>query len=496
MRVLLSALAVAAAAAPAAAATPMLVQVRPAAAPWLRAAGAERVAAGLGVWRTSSRPLVARLRAAGLLRAAEPERPLVRLQEGSVFSDPFVDREWWLSTIGIEGLTPPGPGKAVTIVDSGIDVDHPEFAGRPNLVVLNQQTTFARDEDHGTEVSSVVGAPTNGVGIVGVYPQAVLRIWDASPFRSITNSEAIAGIERAAADGPGVINLSWGSAERDPLLEEAIANAVRSGSLVVAASGNERGAGSPLIYPASLPHVLTVGATDQQGRITDFSSASPGLDLVAPGLDIAVADPEAFSGYSLVDGTSFSAPIVSGAAAWVWTTRPELDATQLFEVLRSSARDVAAPGWDHDSGFGLLDVGAALAAPAPAPDPQEPNDDVSLIVAGAAFSTGSPLLTVPGRLAASLDGVDDPRDVYRLRVAAHRRIRVTARAADGRPLTVSLWNRATRSVVRSASGLVNRGANTASAGTGARAFSGYVSVGVAPGRRTTYTLSVTTSAAR
>ena len=162
MRALAVALLAGALAGPAAA-SPVLVQTKPTAAGMLRAAGARPVAPRLAIWRTRSPALVARLRRAGLLRAVEPERALTRADDASPFTDPLVDRQWWLSAIGVRDLVPPGPGKPVTIIDSGVDVSHEEFAGRPDVTILNRQSTFSRDEDHGTEVSSVVGAPANGV---------------------------------------------------------------------------------------------------------------------------------------------------------------------------------------------------------------------------------------------------------------------------------------------------------------------------------------------
>ncbi|MFN2628868.1 MAG: S8 family serine peptidase [Gaiellaceae bacterium] len=414
---------------------------------------------------------------------------------------PFAASEWWLTAIGAAGLDPPGPGKPVTVIDSGVDVTHPEFAGRANLEILNTQSTDARNEDHGTEVASIIGAP--GAGMIGVYPQAVLRVWDASPGQSIITSEAILGLQSAAAAGPGVINLSWGSTGRDPGLEQAIDGDVRAGLVVVAAAGNDRANGSPVVYPASLPHVLTVGGTDEQGRITDFSSASPGMDLLAPGQDIAVADPVSFGGYTLADGTSFSAPIVAGAAAWLWTARPDLDASQITELLRRTATDVAPPGWDPDSGFGRLDLQAALAAPAPQPDPQEPNEDIRFVRPNAVFQAGEPTLTSPvsshTMLAGRLDGVDDPRDVYRLWIPARGTVRVAARADDGAPLATSLWGPRTSSVGETGASrrrdLLARGPGTATTRGGKAGSIGYVALEVVPGRRISYTLSVKTAAA-
>src|SRR5207244_10978232 len=75
-------------------------------------------------------------------------------------------------------------------------------------------------------------------------------------------------------------------------------------------------------------------------------------------------------------GTSYAAASVAGAAAWIWRARPELTATQVADVLRRSARDLGPPGPDVDTGWGLLDVAAALRTPAPPPDPLEPNDDI------------------------------------------------------------------------------------------------------------------------
>jgi subtilase family protein len=326
-----------------------------------RHAGGTELAPDLGIWRVPGEA-VAGLRRAGVVRRSQPERMLstTALQQAT---DPLVSFEWWRPVVGADRAEPPGPGKPITVVDSGVDITHPEFAGRPNTIVLNRQTTSEEDEDHGTEVSSVIAAPNNGFGIVGVYPDAVLHIWDASPFGFLNEGAAIQGIREAALRGPGVINLSFGGEDDDPMLEEAISFAFRSGSLVVAAAGNEGLEGSPQSYPAFYAHVLTVGATNESGRVAAFSNVSPSIDLVAPGVHIPVADPVSVDppGYDLAaNGTSFASPIVAGAAAWIWTRRPDLDNTQLFELIRRSATDIADPGFDNASGYGLLNIPNAL----------------------------------------------------------------------------------------------------------------------------------------
>src|SRR5207253_10191780 len=129
--------------------------------------------------------------------------------------------------------------------------------------------------------------------------------------------------------------------------------------------------------------------------------------------------------------TSFASPIVAGATAWVWTARPQLDVTQVFDLMRFSARDIGEPGFDSETGFGLLDIPAALAAPAPPRDPLEPNDDVDLVAPNRLFAAGKRPLTHPGklgaRLTARLDATEDPEDVYRVYVPPHRTLVVTAR---------------------------------------------------------------------
>ena len=394
-----------------------LVRLDPRGAPLAAEAGGTALLPELGIWRVPAAALP-RLARAGVLRYHRRER-LLTTAAAFTPTDPLVPTEWWRAAIGADTADPPGPGKPVTVVDSGLDITHPEFASRPNTILMNRQTTSEDDEDHGTEVSSVIAAPNNGVGLVGVYPEAVLRAWDASPFGILSEGSAIQGIAEAARAGAGVINLSFGGEDEDPLLEDAVMFAYRSGSVVVAAAGNEGLEGSPKGYPAAYPHVLTVGATTDTGRVASFSTIAPTVDLAAPGVHIPVAEPLAQepSGYTEAPGTSFSSPLVAGAAAWVWTERPDLDNTQLFELMRKSAKDIGAPGFDDASGYGLLNIPAALAFRTPLPDVQEPNERPSEIEPHALFPAGTPPLTRPGHATATVtahvDRSEDPVDLYR-----------------------------------------------------------------------------------
>jgi Subtilase family len=440
-----------------------LVELAPAAAasaaPSLRRAGGELIAPELPLWRIPSwaaRTTLPPLLRRGVVRSLTPDlpltgRPLVPSGFLSAFVDPLSPSEWWVTHVGADRWPAPGPGKPLTMIDSGVDLSHPEFAGRPNTTALNAQTFSGSDEElHGTATASVAAAPENGVGIVGIYPRAELRLWDASPDARLTVGDEIAGISAAARRGPGVINLSLGGFDRISVEERALMAAFGAGSLVVASAGNSRDNGSPLSYPASFPHVLTVGATQENDRVTGFSSASPAIDLAAPGQDIAAAIPTVFdaSGYATVDGTSFSAPLVSGAAAAIWTARPTLTNTQLFEVMRRSSRDVGKRGWDSNTGYGILDLPAAAARKAPAPDPQEPNEDVYLVRPNGLTRAGHPALTAAAHrtaaISAHLEKREDPEDVYRIYLPAKGHVVVTVRPSAN--VSLELWGRSTTTV--------------------------------------------------
>jgi hypothetical protein len=428
-------------------------------APALRRAGGELIDPSLAMWRLPSwtaQRVLPGLQRRGLVRTVTPDVPIGTDPRGASgffgqFTDPLSPTEWWPPHVGITNWVAPGPGVPVTMIDSGVDLSHEEFAGRPNTIPLNTQTFTSNNEElHGTATASVVGAPVNAKGIVGIYPQAKLQLWDASPAGQLTVGDEIAGLAAAQRRGRGVINLSLGGFDRLPIEEHAILNAFGAGQLVVASAGNDREEGSAPSYPASFAHVLTVGATDESDRVAVFSSSSPEMDLAAPGQDMTAAIPTLFdpSGYASVDGTSFSAPLVSGASAAVWTLRPTLTNTQLFEVMRRSARDVGKPGWDPDTGYGILDVPAALTRKPPPVDPQEPNEDVYLVRPNGLTRAGKTPLTAQNRpraaVTASLERHEDPEDVYRVYLPAKGKVVVTVRPSAN--VDLELWGRQTKTV--------------------------------------------------
>jgi hypothetical protein len=382
------------------------------------------------VARARARAFAAALRARGLLAYAEPnviERPLA-VQQDPLSTTPYD----WRSLVAKPSLDPPpvtSNSPLIALIDAQADTGHEEFANDPNFSSLGTRpATIA----HGTATASVAAAPANGKGILGVWPGArALNV--PVPGDSITCSRSANSIARAVAEGAAVINMSYGSTVECLTERVALYLAIGQGVTPVAAAGNDFEEGNPLEWPASEPHVLTVAATRRDGRSAPFSSASAAVDLSAPGVDIRTAVPPAFSdagtpGYAVQSGTSFAAPMVAAAVAWVRQARPRLRADQVAQAIRLSARDVESAGWDPDTGFGVLDVGAALAANVPPHDPNEPNDDM-VWVDGTAFRyPDPPIWSGRGRtrLTALLDGAEDPADVYRIVIPGRRRARVSA----------------------------------------------------------------------
>jgi subtilisin family serine protease len=395
--------------------------------------GGTLVSPELHIWRlpsTAAQRLIPRLRDSGALRYAEPDGPVFR-QGHLTGGDPLVVPTigWHLYRVGADRVEPPGPGIPITVVDSGLDIAHMEFGARPNTVLLNQQNVvLTSDEYHGMIVASTAAAPTDAKGTVGIYPQSVLRTYDLD---FLTESSIVQGISRAVAAGRSVINLSLGGSEPSRSIYEATINAFGRGSLLVAAAGNERLLDNPPIFPAGFPHVLTVGSINQADQPSDFSSTSAALDLVAPGEQIPWQHPSDPTVFSTANGTSFAAPMVAAATAWVWTVRNTLDKTQIYDLMRLSARNLGSSGPDNRTGLGLLDIPAALTKAAPQIDPLEPNDDIDHVKAQGIFRTAARPVTAPGRRRATyrarLHSTEDPHDVYRVWIPARREVTMTVR---------------------------------------------------------------------
>lgn len=323
----------------------------------------------------------------------------------------------------VNGATAPGaPDVPIGVVDDAVDRTHPDLG---NTRVLNGAPVA---DSHGTAVASAAAGARNGAGVVGIVPGAPILSWGTD----LTCSDVARGTNALIDAGAKVINLSLGGPSECIPTRFAIERAVARNVVVVAAAGNEFLEGNPVSYPAALPHVLSVAALTPDDESADFSTSNAAVDLSAPGVEIPVAVPQNLDpdgradGLTLMNGTSFSAPIVAGAAAWIRQARPGLDSLQVGDVLRFSAREVDEQGWDRNTGYGALDVAAALREREPPADVLEPNEFVAS-VSGAQFGRPDPFVwTGTGRktLRATVDEVEDPRDIYRVRVPGRATVRI------------------------------------------------------------------------
>jgi hypothetical protein len=401
-------------------------------------------------------------------------------------TDPLAARQWYLGSIHAFDTWPELPAALpsvrVAIIDSGIDLGHPEFAGK----VIAKQSFVGGDvtdtEGHGTFIAGIIAAAIdNGQGIAGIaFPAELLIAKVVRSDGTISPQAEAKAIRWAIANGAQVINLSLGGLRdprdrrRDtfsPLERDAVDYAYSQGAVLVAAVGN--GDEAPEIpwdfasYPASLPHVVGVGALAQDGSVPAFSNRDQNFnDISAPGVGIVSTLPRALTaarptcpdqGYSVCgpiafkqgQGTSYAAAQVSAAAALLLAARPTLTAAQVTWVLERSARDVnAATGCprcllqrDQYSGWGELDVAAALKAlsgPLPPPDRYEGNDDA-----------GHGAYSLYGRsidVTATLDFWDDQIDVYRIRLRKGQTVAVSLRGPARSDADLVLWRPGTHHV--------------------------------------------------
>ncbi|MCE7984546.1 MAG: hypothetical protein DYG89_25520 [Caldilinea sp. CFX5] len=310
---------------------------------------------------------------------AEPEQPFP-------INDPRYEADqWYLQRINAsrawslaydaEGFAGNLDTVQVAIVDSGIDVNHPEFRGRlmTGYNYLAPGAPPVDDYGHGTHVAGLLGAVANNAGgIAGVAPK--VRI-DARKVLNSQGSGTISNVSKAireAADsGATIINLSLESSAPNPTMEAAVKYAYSKGALLVAAAGNFYP--SPVSWPAAYNEVIAVAATNYNDKHATYSNAGSQVELAAPGgervLSILSTWPGgvkcrdkaaviAQSDYCTSEGTSMAAAIVSGAAALIKSVRPDYTAEQIRQLLRNTTTPLSESA--TLVGSGRLDIHTAL----------------------------------------------------------------------------------------------------------------------------------------
>ena len=284
----------------------------------------------------------------------------------------YTNYQKYLSTVRVNSawdLSKTAGTQTIGVLDTGVDAGHPDLVGHllPGYNTFNTALPPNDGDGHGTAVTGIIAAGTsNGIGVAGVAWNAKVRpVKVLDDGGSGDDSNLINGINWAVKNNVRVINMSLGGEGDDPVLHQAIQNAVKAGVVLVAAAGNS-GGDSSNHFPGAYPEVLSVGATNQAGVLTSFSSYGDAVDIAAPGYDITSTAPRAqteagYEPYWLgLSGTSFSSPIVAGVAALVRNKWPSLTPDQVMARLKATARDAGPRGNDPYYGAGILDAYQAL----------------------------------------------------------------------------------------------------------------------------------------
>ncbi len=307
--------------------------------------------------------------------------------------DPKYGMQWHHPMIGSEVAWEEARGNGVTlcVVDTGVQADHEDLAGR----IVGVYNARLHNDDvldihgHGTTViGSAAAVGNNALGVAGVGWQlsilAVRADADESPGRASTVTLA-EGVIWCIDQGARVANLSWSSTMRHQVIADAGQYAIDHGGLLVGSAGNSN---SRLDYPDVLS-VFHASATNQSDARAGFSSWGPYVDVAAPGQSIwttcrmgsLLCDDRFTEPYRAISGTSFSAPITAAMIAVIWSRFPHLTPVQMENVVEKSATDLGDSGWDEVYGHGRIAFDRALAAAREVPQIVPPPNPPQILTA-------------------------------------------------------------------------------------------------------------------
>ncbi len=331
------------------------------------------------------------------------KHPLVRYAEPDYIYHTLTTRpndtyysqyQWQLPHIGAETAWDTTTGDSsiiIAVLDTGVDLGHPDLASKlvSGYDFINNDDNPDDDEGHGTHVAGIAAAASNNnTGIAGVsWGARIMPVKVLNEEGSGPNSDIAQGVIWAVDHGADILNMSLGGESESATLRDAVTYAYEHGALVVAAAGNSYQEGNRTNYPAAYEHVLAVAATNDRDEHARYSNSGDYVDVAAPGGDPdgnSDDDPRHWilstfyrssgNNYAWMSGTSQAAPHVAGLAALLLTLDPTLSPDDLTDIIEDTAVDVESPGWDEFSGYGRIDMAAAVAAvlATPTPTPTAP----------------------------------------------------------------------------------------------------------------------------
>ncbi|PWK12846.1 S8 family serine peptidase [Tumebacillus permanentifrigoris] len=257
-------------------------------------------------------------------------------------------------------MTTGDPGVIIAVVDTGVDLDHPDLKGKlvagRNIIAGNDQPQD--DNGHGTHCAGIIAARTNNLeGIAGVdWNSKIMPVKAMAADGTGSVADIADGVVWAADHGANVINLSLGDYEDSDYLHEAIKYAYDKGVVVTAAMGND-GSGEPS-YPAAYPEVIGVAANDENNETATFSNFGGHCSVSAPGVAIPSTYPN--RRYVALSGTSMASPHVAGVAGLVKSINKDLKPDDVRRILEKTADDLGPEGKDEYFGNGEINVSRAV----------------------------------------------------------------------------------------------------------------------------------------
>jgi len=323
---------------------------------------------------------------------ARRRNPLIEYAEPNYIShvalipdDRYYSTQWALIKIQASpawDITTGDSNIVIAIVDTGVDLDHPDLAAKiwsnPKEIAgngldddgngfiddvrgwdfVNGDNVPQDDHSHGTHVAGIAAAETNNsLGIAGLsWGARLMPVKVLNEEGEGTYFDVAQGIKYTADQGAKIVNLSLAGSDYSSVLKDAVDYAHNiMGCLLVGAVGNDNG---PVEYPARFPVVVAVAATNASDERAYFSNYGPEVDVAAPGVSIWSSLWNDSYGYK--HGTSQAAPYMAGLAALIWSINPTLTQDEVKSIIEQAVEDLGKPGRDNYYGHGRIDVNAAV----------------------------------------------------------------------------------------------------------------------------------------
>ncbi len=296
---------------------------------------------------------------------AEPSRTVslaATAAEGKAYSYIMDENtDWGVEAIGAEAYNKnlianneTLPEIVVAVVDTGIYFEHERFenriAGRGAAFLDAASYTVDDENGHGTHCAGIiVGATTDNVKILPV------RVLDDEGYGSI--AAIYCGMLYAAEQGADVVSMSLGISGESPLVQYTVDQLYDAGVVCCVAAGNEI-MDADNVTPARAEKAITVGAVDQHKELAYFSNYGPGIDVVAPGVDVWSAGIESPNEFVHMSGTSMATPYVAACSAMVLSGDESLSVDEVDSFLKANAIDLGESGRDDEFGYGLVYMGS------------------------------------------------------------------------------------------------------------------------------------------